>query len=320
VVRVLVLGGRGFLGRHVAAALTACGHRVVVGSRDGGATAAGAPVRGIRCERLVSPGSWDIALADVDAVVNCVGILRERGAATYDRVHHLAPAALAADCARLSRRLVHVSALGLRADARSRFIRSKLHGEAAIRASGADWTIVRPSLLDGVGGFGARWLRAMARWPVHAVPADAIGRIAMLDVDDAGRAIAKLCAMRGDECREADLGGLDELPLHGHLAALRARTRPSAARVVRVPAWVARIGSHACDVLRFSPFSFGHLELLRHDNLPRVNALPRLLGMPPRRVGAAVRAARATASAPSRAILPPNAIRDDGSRPIARAP
>lgn len=104
--RVLVLGGRGFLGRPVAAALTACGHRVVVGSRDGGATAAGAPLRAIRCERLIAAGSSDVALADVDAVVNCVGILREAGAATYDRVHHLAPAALAVDCARLSRRRV----------------------------------------------------------------------------------------------------------------------------------------------------------------------------------------------------------------------
>jgi hypothetical protein len=31
--------------------------------------------------------------------VNCVGILRERGHETYERVHHLAPAALAAACA-----------------------------------------------------------------------------------------------------------------------------------------------------------------------------------------------------------------------------
>ena len=46
----------------------------------------------------------------------------------------------------------------------------------------------------------------------------------------------------------------------------------------RLSTWLARIVSHACDLAHFSPFSFGHLELLRRDNLPRPNLLPRLLG------------------------------------------
>ena len=195
-------------------------------------------------------------------------------------MHNLAPAALAAACARLDRRLIHVSALGLRTDARSRFIRSKLQGEAAIRASGGDWTIVRPSLLDGEGGFGARWLRRLARSPVHCVPADAVGRIAMLAVNDAGRAIARLCEVPGHTFRDADLGGLDAWPLHVHLAAMRARMLPTRAVVVRIPAWLARIGSHVCDALHFSPFSFGHLELMRRDNVPGINVLRELLGAP----------------------------------------
>jgi NADH dehydrogenase len=54
-------------------------------------------------------------------VVNAVGILRERGSETYDRVHHLAPAALAAACAPAALRLIQVSALGLHPGARSGF-------------------------------------------------------------------------------------------------------------------------------------------------------------------------------------------------------
>ena len=317
--RVLVLGGAGFLGRHVAAALAARGHRVVIGSRR--PRGPGRGYRQCRFERRIHGGAWGDALADIDAVVNCVGILRERGAATYDRVHRLAPAALAGDCARLGIRLVHVSALGLHADAGSAFIRSKLAGEGALRASGADCTIVRPSLLDGEGGYGARWLRAISRWPVHAVPADARGRIAVLAVEDAACAIVRLCELRGGEFREADLGGLEWHTLAEHLADLRARSGRCGARVVRVPPLLARLASHVCDALHVSPFSFGHLELLRRDNVPRVNALPTLLGAAPRRVGAAREFTRdrETATARGRASLQPSAAHDDGSTPTAQA-
>ena len=66
------------------------------------------------------------------------------------------PTALARTCRELPKRFVHVSALGLHADARSRFLTSKLAGEVAIKTSGGHWAIVRPSLLDGEGGCGAR--------------------------------------------------------------------------------------------------------------------------------------------------------------------
>ena len=285
--RVLVLGGRGFLGRHVALALAARGHEVVCGTRR--QCVAGMPAtpqwRWVEFEKLTEPAAWAAPLCGMDAVVNCVGILRQRGAATYERVHHRAPAALAAACAGGGQRLVHVSALGLHASARSRFIGSKLRGEEAIRRSGADYTLVRPSLLDGEGGFGARWLRALARLPLHVVPADANGRIAALAVEDAAIAIARVCEMPGNDCREAELGGLDWRTLREHLAALRGLRRPTAAWVIRVPAWFARIASHVCDIVHFSPFSFGHLELLRRANVPQFNRLPSLLGMEPRCVG-----------------------------------
>jgi uncharacterized protein YbjT (DUF2867 family) len=280
--KVLVLGGAGFLGRHVVRALAARGHAIVVGSRHPRRSArdrrlAGVDIewRRVRLEQMVEPAAWLETVDGVDAVVNCVGILRERRRETYDRVHHLAPRALALACAARAIRLLHVSALGLSDDARSGFIRSKLDGERALRASGVRCTIVRPSLLDGEGGFGARWLHAIARWPVHFVPADACGRIAVIDVGQAARAIAALCEdERGTGLREVELGGSTALTMQAHLASLRASYGYPPARVVRVPAWLARIASHLCDALHFSPFSFGHLELLRRDNVPHANALP----------------------------------------------
>lgn len=296
----LVLGGAGFIGRQVVAALLARRERVVVGTRmPRRRQHAGCAVREAHLERLLSPADWYPLLEDIDVVVNCVGILRERRAETYDRVHHRAPAALAELCARLGRRLIHVSALGLHDAARSGFIRSKLAGERAIAASGADYTIVRPSLLDGEGGFGARWIRWLARWPVHFVPASATGRIAALNVEDLGRAIALLCVPHARGVwREVELGGAEAWTIGDYLGALRRRRGMREAVRVEVPAWLARLGSHACDLLHFSPYSFGHFELMRHDNVPRENLLPVLLGRAPTRIGASLRR-QAFASAPT---------------------
>jgi NADH dehydrogenase len=282
--RVLVLGGSGFIGRHATAALAGRGHEVMIGTRRPRAPHP-CPAREAHLENLCEARAWDTLLAGTDAVVNAVGILRERGRATYDRVHRRAAGALAEACAAKRIRLVHVSALGLHASARSRFITSKLAGERQVAASGADCCILRPSLLDGDGGFGARWLRWLARWPIHLVPGDALGRIAALDVRDLGEAIARLCEMPAVPPL-AEVGGSRAYTMVEYLNALRGAEGLAPAAHAAVPAWLARAASHACDALHFSPFSVGHWELMRRDNLPCPNALPGLLGRAPAAVGA----------------------------------
>ena len=286
--RVLVLGGAGFIGRHAVAALLARKHEVVIGSRYPERAGRRLPRNARACERrtvrfeqLLTADAWRSLLAGVDVVLNCVGILRQRGAETYEKVHHLAPAALADACSAAGiNRLVHVSALGLEARVTSRFLTSKRRGETALRARSIDCVIVRPSLLDGADGYGARWFRKVARWPVHFVPSSARGRVAPIDVDDLGLALAVLCEIDAVPAREIELGGPAQMTIPEYLARLRveqcgARVRPALA--IAVPHWLARTGSHVCDLLHITPYSFGHLQLMQHDNVPRVNRLPELL-------------------------------------------
>ena len=293
--RVLVPGGTGFIGRHAVAALLDAGAEAIIGTRRPRVLgrqapphplAAEAALREVHMERLTSVEDWLPLIDDVDAVLNCVGILRQRGRETYARVHLAAPEALAAACKRGGKRFVHVSALGLDEPARSRFLTSKLAGEQAIRRVGGDWILARPSLLDGVGGFGASWLRGVARLPVFVAPADARGRIAALDVDELGEALARLsldggAELRLDESRVFELGGSESWHFRDYIFALRRTYTDAPALCLPIPGLVARLAAHLCDLLHFTPFSFGHWELLRRDNVSRHNRLPELLGREP---------------------------------------
>lgn len=298
--RVLLLGASGFIGGHVLAALTATGASVTAvcrrPPRARPATQALLAGQGGQVDWTVAPlqglttrEAWLPLLASVDVVINCVGILRQRRGESYEDVHHHMPRALAQACAQQGVRLIHTSALGLHENAKSRFLSSKLRGEQAVAASGADHCIVRPSLIDGRGGFGASWLRSLARSPVHFVPSGARGRIAAVQATDLGEAYARLAHMGSlSHWREANVGGTRDYRYGEYLQLLRGvgdADQPAApAWQVPLPDWGTRLGAHLCDLFRFSPFSYGHWILLQRDNLPRPNALPALLGREPRAV------------------------------------
>ena len=288
---VLVLGGRGFIGRHTCLALQRRGFKVMVGTRRKVSVADSDWLRQVRVHQISDVDQWQPVLAGVDLVVNCVGILRERPGESYLDVHRNAPLMLLKACQRFQvTHLIHISALALTRDARSGFITSKWLGEEALRRDCQTHpltacTVVRPSLLEGSDGFGSRWLRRMARSPILALPRCLTGRLAVLDVDDLGAAIAALAAGPATGFIEAELGGNERRTMAQHIAALRAQLGLRPARLIAVPDGLGQVVAWACDVLHFSPLSRGHLELMSKDNLPSGRRLEELLGRTPRPIG-----------------------------------
>lgn len=279
--KILVLGGNGFIGRQIVLQL-ADKAEVVVGTRK---PTKQANMLTVRMQTMLRVEDWLPLLQGIDVVVNSVGILRERKQESYAQVHTQAVAALANACAQTGTRMIQISALGLSMQAKSRFIRSKYLGEQAILASGAKATIVRPSLLDGEGGYGAKWFRRVAAWPVQFVMRSS-GLVAPLQVADLGEAVANVCLMPAEAMpRIAELGGNQVLSIPDYLSTLRRTLGKPAALQIATPRWVVRFASYLFDVMAWTPLSFGHFELMQGYNVPAINLLPVLLGRTPSAVG-----------------------------------
>lgn len=150
---VLILGGTGFVGRHLCEKLHRQGWRITVPTRRlANATAVQHLPRVTVVQADVhDPAQLTALVKEHDAVVNLVAILHGNEAA-FERAHVALPRALAQACADSGvRRLVHISALGASLDGPSHYLRSKARGEDELRRAGLDLTILRPSVIFGAG-------------------------------------------------------------------------------------------------------------------------------------------------------------------------
>jgi len=150
---VLVLGGTGFVGRHVCEALNRAGIYVTVATRR-------LPARSVQMLPFVTVVQADVhdpqALTALvhghDAVVNLVAILHG-DRASFDKVHVQLPRQIAHACVQAGvRRLLHVSALGADQQGPSLYQRSKAQGEAALQSEvvhGLQLTVLRPGVIFG---------------------------------------------------------------------------------------------------------------------------------------------------------------------------
>ena len=150
--KIAVIGGSGFVGRHLANELVNQLREVIVLTR----------VREHAQSLILLPtvlvvevDARDVdaltrATHEADAVINLVGIRYETSKMRFEGIHVGITEAAIEACRRNGiRRLIHMSALNAGPDAPSAYLRSKGEAEARVAASGLDWTIFRPSVIFG---------------------------------------------------------------------------------------------------------------------------------------------------------------------------
>lgn len=153
--KILILGGTGFVGRHVCEKLTRLQWRVTVPTRHeaNARSIQMLPALDVFEANVHDENALMRLVAGHDAVVNLVAILHGSQQA-FHKAHVELPQKLARACAATGvQRVLHVSALG--ADMRnpdiapSMYLRSKGHGEVALHHAALDLTVLRPSVMFG---------------------------------------------------------------------------------------------------------------------------------------------------------------------------
>lgn len=277
--RVAILGGAGFIGRYVVKRLAERGDVLTVGGRNA-AQAKFLKLKGdVGQVGLVnisidSEGLLPAFVAGNDAVINCVGILRETRGQRFDDIHHTAPARLA----RLARengveRFVHISSLAADPRSTSSYARSKAAGEQAIRDAFPTATILRPSIVFGPED---RFFNKFAEMAMFSPALPLIGggetRFQPVYVGNVADAVIRCIDDRTTAGRTYELGGPKVYTFRALLELLLAETRHHRL-LLDIPFGLASLQARLMSLVPNAPLTADQIELLKQDNIVSSGAL-----------------------------------------------
>ncbi|MDQ2682221.1 MAG: NAD(P)H-binding protein, partial [Chloroflexota bacterium] len=147
--RILITGGTGFVGSAIRRQLADHDVRLLVRSPQSVTDRGSAS---LAIGDVLDPASLVLAMQQIDTVIHLVAIIEESGGKTFDRIiregtENVVAAAQEAG----ARRFINMSAIGARPDPAYPYLNAKWGAEEAVRGSGLDWTIFRPSVIYGPG-------------------------------------------------------------------------------------------------------------------------------------------------------------------------
>jgi uncharacterized protein YbjT (DUF2867 family) len=277
--RTAVLGGSGFIGRYIVQRLAARGDVIPVGCRHAEEAKFLKPLGDVGqiATLNLTIGDEQILpafLAGNGALVNCVGILRESGSQTFDRVHHTGPARLA----RLAReagieRFVHISAIGADSRSSSAYARTKAAGEAAVRDAFPTVTILRPSVVFGAEDQFFNRFAAMATIsPVLPLIGGGHTRFQPVYVGDVADAVMKCLDDPTTAGRTYELGGPKVYTFRELIELVLGEIRRKRS-LVDLPFGLAAVQARLMSILPNPPLTPDQVELLKRDNVVSSGAL-----------------------------------------------
>ncbi len=216
-------------------------------------------------------------------MVHLVAIIRERGDLTF-RVNRQGTAHVVAAARQAGVRcFAHLSAIGAKDDPRFPYLQSKARGEQAVIQSGVPYTILRGSILFGLGDGFINTLAGVVRLaPLVPVAGNGKTRFQPIHVQDMTTCLVQ--ALERDDLRghTIEIGGPAHLT-YDQIMGVIARTYGKWRRSVHVPLPVMRRLVWAMERAMPHPLATTHqLSMLAFDNVAQLDTVERVFGFTPR--------------------------------------
>jgi len=278
---VAVAGGTGFVGGAIARKLAGRGYAAVALTHR---AAPPDPAIEYRRADVTRPGTLDGVLSGVDTLVIALAfrnspIEAPRRGQTFERVDMGGTIALVAEARRAGvRRLVYISGAGAAPDAKRHWFRAKWRAEEAIRASGIDYTIFRPSWVYGPGDHSLNRFVRMARW-LPFIPQIGNGKqlLAPVFVDDLAALVADSLDTPAARNGVFEVGGPETLTMDSIIREallISNRRRP----IIHAPAPLMKLMVWPLQILPSPPMTPDAIDFIigsaQVDTAPLHEALP----------------------------------------------
>lgn len=273
-----IFGGTGFIGRQIVRELAKCGVTVKVATRvperayflrPAGVVGQVVPVQ---CD-YNDADSIKSAVKGCDYVVNCVGILYEKGKQSFQHAHVDVPARIAGACKKNDvKSFVHISSLSVD-QSNAKYALSKLDGEKAVKANFPKVTILRPSVVFGEDDDFFNRFAEMARF-VPALPLIGGGSTLFQPVFVGDVADAAIKALEDPATQGGiyHLGGPEQVSfkeIYELLFEYTGRKR----FLVNTPYPLAKVQAGLLSLLPAPPLTTDQVEMLKTDNVVPADAL-----------------------------------------------
>ena len=276
---VTVIGGSGFIGRHVVRSLAKRGYRIRVACRRpdlaGHVVPLGVPGQIVPVQANIRyPASVAAVCDGAFAVINLTGVLYSSGAQSFDAVHVFGAAAVAKAAKTAKAQVfIHLSAIGADLNSTSAYARSKAEGEKAARAAFSGASIMRPSIVFGPEDNFFNQFAKMARFsPALPLIGGGETKFQPVFVGDVAEAVAILIDRGIADGKTYELGGPEVMSFKQILQYILDTTQRSRL-LLPIPFGVAKLMGAVAGLLPKPALTMDQVESLKTDNLVAAKAV-----------------------------------------------
>ena len=280
--QILITGGTGFVGSQIRDHLADRELSLLV--RDPSSAAHVRTAKVVRGD-VTDPASLATAMSGVETVIHLVAIIEESGGRNFDVIirqgtENIVQAARAAGV----RRFIHMSALGAQNNPAYPYLHAKWGAEQAVRDSGMDWTIFRPSVIFGPGdGFINVLANLVRKAPVIPVVGSGASNFHPVAVADVADAYKRALDDPATISQTYEIGGGEIYTYEQMLDLIAAHLntrKPKVHMPVGLMKLVVNFSSPLPKPLR-PPVTREQLNMLGLDNCTDASATGDLIGRPP---------------------------------------